>query len=87
MKTIALAFLLLLSGLLLAACSSIEAPASLTGQSTPAQEIAVQPTAPQTEAIGSSDWAAADFYAATCAGCHGVNGQGSSIAPPLTAPA
>ena len=77
-KTLGLAFLLILAVLILAAYSSVDASALPTG--LPA---ASQPIAPQAQTSGDSEWEAANFFATTCASCHGPTGGGSAIAPPL----
>ncbi len=74
-RTTGLALLLLLIGLVLAACGSVNLPTS------PATSPAIPSAVSQTAA--NDEWDAASFYAATCASCHGVTGGGSAIAPAL----
>jgi len=74
-KTIGLALLLLLTGLILTACGGVNLPLS------PAAPPAASQPVSQTAASG--EWDAASFYATTCASCHGPTGGGSAIAPAL----
>lgn len=76
MKTAGLALLLLLGGLILAGCSGANSPRPSTDTVTTSGL-----TGPQ--AAGTGEWAAAAFYAATCASCHGPTGGGSVVAPAL----
>ena len=75
-KTAGLFLLLLLGGLVLAACSGANNPLSPTDPL-----IASQPAVSQTTNTG--EWDAAIFYATTCASCHGPTGGGSAVAPAL----
>ncbi len=74
-KTIGLALLLLLTGLVLTACSGINLPPSPAALPAASQPIS--------QTASSGEWDAASFYAATCASCHGPTGGGSTIAPAL----
>ena len=76
MKTAGLALLLLLGVFILGACSGADNPQPSADELT-TSELA----GPQTTSTG--EWAAAAFYATTCASCHGPTGDGSAIAPSL----
>jgi len=78
-QVITLSLLLLLAGLVLTACGSVELPALPT-----VPETAVQPSTTGTDTTQqTNDWDAATFFATTCASCHGPTGEGSAIAPSL----
>ncbi|HID51862.1 MAG TPA: c-type cytochrome [Anaerolineae bacterium] len=87
---IAFILLLLTAGFTLAACSTGQAAGNPAPVEAAAGE-AIQPSQPantqgsQTIAAANmADWTAAAFYSSACAACHGQQGEGSPIAPPLT---
>ncbi len=70
------AFLFLVAGLILAACSGVNTP-------LPATEPLTTPPPAAPQMINTGEWDAATFFATTCASCHGSTGQGTAVAPAL----
>ncbi len=82
--------LLLITGFILTACNTEQAVGNsmsteIAANSGVNNEVAIQAdTAVSAPVTVSSE--AIELYATTCSGCHGDNGQGSGIAPPLNSP-
>lgn len=66
------AFLIVLSGLTLVACSTADNLRPSSGDA-----------GTSLQAVNAAEWDAATFFASTCASCHGAAGQGTAVAPAL----
>ncbi len=86
---IAFILLLLTAGFTLVACSTGQAagnpaPEAQAGAAIQSSQAANTQGGQTNTVAATADWNAADFYNSTCAACHGRQGEGSPIAPPLT---